>query len=100
MEGTKEGAKLAIDYFEKCRDIFRQPGVSVSVRNTMGALVENQLARAKAKWEGGSAANSEESLGKQQKSYKECIELIGQESTGTVGVGVILADSLKNATVG
>ena len=99
MEGTKEGAKLAIDYFEKCRDIFRQPGVSVSVRNTMGALVENQLARAKAKWEGGSAANSEESLGKQQSRTKNALNF-GQESTGTVGVGVILADSLKNATVG
>lgn len=73
MEGTKEGAKLAIDYFEKCRDIFRQPGVSVSVRNTMGALVENQLARAKAKWEGGSAANSEESLGKQQSRTKNAL---------------------------
>lgn len=34
MEGTTEGEKIAIEYFEKCQEIFNQPGVSVSVRNT------------------------------------------------------------------
>ena len=47
MEGTKESAKLAMEYYEKSRDLLQASGATTRV-----ATVEASLARAKAKYEG------------------------------------------------
>ena len=83
--GTKESAKLAMGYFEKCRDIFQASGATTGV-----ASVEASLALPKATYEGGSAKGKKELLKKYQKAYQQRVETFGQESSATINAGISL----------
>ena len=72
--GTKDSAKVAMEHFEKCRDICEEIDDAEGVTN-----VEANIALAKSLCEGGSAESNEEMLKNQQKLYKQLVEELGQE---------------------
>ena len=92
VEGTKESAKTAMEYFEKYRDICEAAGWTTGVTSS-----EYNIACAKAKYEGGSDKITEEILEKFQKAYKQSVEKFGQESSATIKSGIFLVTTLKKA---
>ena len=93
MEGTKEGARTAVGYFEKCRDI------NNSIDDSNGVLAaESNIALAKSEYE-GSKANDEEQLEKSRALYELNVEQYGQEDACTIRNGIDLAIDLSNAKI-
>ena len=91
-EGTKESAKTASGYYEKCRDICDQIGDAEGV-----TFAESNIAQTKYMCEGMSIENNEETLKKQQTLHKHLLEKCGQENIETTTTGLNLAVCLKHA---
>jgi len=91
VEGTDEGAQLAVAYFEKSLDICKAEGFASIVD-----IAEACIARAKAMYEGSNTESHEEMLVKSQAMYKENVKKFGQEATATINDGAVLAIDLYN----
>ena len=94
-EGTKEGAKTAMAYLEKCRDIQKE------LRDLDGvAQSENNIWYAKSDCdylEGRSMCDNKEYLERRQKSYEKAVKKYGQENIRTLKSGRSLAIVLTDA---
>ena len=90
-EGTKEGAKSAMEYFEKSRVIYEEADYTRGV-----TFAESNLARAKSRYEGSSNENKEEeALQRRQKLYMQHVKTRGQDHFETIKIGMNLAIDLK-----
>jgi len=91
-EGTKESSKIAMNFFETCRDIYKSMGRIHDV-----ATAEANLAIVKSNWIDGSNHNMsvEEELERVRKAYKHAVDQEGEESHHTICVGINLAVDLK-----
>ena len=89
--GTKESAEIAVEYFEKCRDICEEIGDSLGT-----TTANSNLAHTIAKYEEDSKVNVEHS----EKSYKQHADQLGRENTVTINSGVNLAITLRKASRG
>ena len=90
-EGTTEGAKAAVGYFEKCRDICDAIGVSQCI-----IIAEANIAQANSMFEGRSKENDEEKLKKYQKMYEQHVKQYGEDSHLSIATGLNLARALSN----
>ena len=123
-EGTKEGAKAAIGYYENCRDIFKVlDNINVTgIVSSMESLIEQSKFMVTI-YEGSGAMNKEEllekdlkgdlncykqvvadefkkSLDELQEVYEKLLKLVGGEHIATINAGVSLANGLKAANRG
>lgn len=91
-DGTKEGAKASVAYFEKCRNLCEEIG------ETRGVLTaEENLARAKSQYEGSSEGlNNEEELELDRKLYEHDVKNYRQDELCTIRSGIDFALSLYN----
>jgi len=95
-EGTKESAKAALGYFEKCRDIYKAIGHFAGVTTAEGCI-----AIAKYKYEGEISINNDHEWLKQcSHLYVTYLERLGIEAKETINAGVTLAIVLKKALHG
>ena len=89
MEGTEEGARTAVGYFEKCR------AIKDEMNDTHGvAVAESNLALARSKYCGKDPLKE---LGISQKSYDQQVKNLGEGAIDTIRAGMNLSTSLKNA---
>eukprot|EP00571_Detonula_confervacea_P002336 CAMPEP_0172332054 /NCGR_PEP_ID=MMETSP1058-20130122/62241_1 /TAXON_ID=83371 /ORGANISM="Detonula confervacea, Strain CCMP 353" /LENGTH=468 /DNA_ID=CAMNT_0013049331 /DNA_START=1091 /DNA_END=2497 /DNA_ORIENTATION=- len=89
-EMTDGGAKLAVAYFEKARDLSKAIEFAGGV-----TLAEHNIACVKSRYEGNNSVSREDMLVKSQVLYKQAVELSGQEAIATITAGLNLAVALK-----
>eukprot|EP00581_Thalassiosira_minuscula_P036830 CAMPEP_0184446440 /NCGR_PEP_ID=MMETSP0740-20130409/2924_1 /TAXON_ID=385413 /ORGANISM="Thalassiosira miniscula, Strain CCMP1093" /LENGTH=479 /DNA_ID=CAMNT_0026815777 /DNA_START=55 /DNA_END=1494 /DNA_ORIENTATION=- len=88
--GTKEIAKLALEYFEKCRDIFAAIG-----DDDESAVAEHNLALARLKLNVSKKFHINDSVGKWQECYKKRVAKFGEGHESTIGSGLQLCMALQ-----
>jgi len=91
-EETKEGAKTAVEHFEKVRDICKAIGYVPGVD-----AAENNIALLKPTYGGGRKVSDVEYLAKRQKWYKESVQRFGESAQTTIETGMNLAFDLCEA---
>ena len=94
-EGTEEGVKTAVVYFEKYREISKAIGFGGAT-----AAAESNIAVTKSKYGGGSKVSTEEYLENRRKYYKQFVATFGERDQATIKTGLNLAIVLHNADHG
>lgn len=88
-QGTRDGAKEAIGYFEISRDISKEAGYAEGVM-----IAESNIGNARYKYEGSIDVNKEK-IEKFRALYEQSVSRRGQEDVRTIRTGVNLALQLR-----
>ena len=91
-EGTKVSARIALEHFERYRDIWEAVGDTEMV-----TLAESFMAEARGEYEGWNEENIKDELEKRLTRYNQCVKKYGQNGTKTLVAGRSYAISLVNA---
>lgn len=91
-EGSRESAKVAVGYYEKCRDVYEEMG---DIRGA--SYVEANIAHAKSDHEGTSYICTEGELDERREEYARLVKEYGEDSQHALSNCICLGDDLNDA---